>query len=176
VTSVALLRGINVGGQNKVEMSRLKAAIERLGASKVRTYINSGNVIYADPEPSVGEIEDALEEEFGWRIKVLVRDRRAMESTAQAIPETWVTDSTMRCDVLFLSDDLNMPEVIDGLPAKAGIDNLLYVNGAIIWQVDTADLNRSGRTKIIGGHLYRQSTVRNANTVRKLVELMRDPG
>jgi uncharacterized protein (DUF1697 family) len=173
---VALLRGINVGGQNKVEMPRLKATIERLGASKVRTYINSGNVIYSDHEPSVGEIEDALEEEFGWKIKVLVRDRSAMESTAAAIPENWVTDSTMRCDVLFLSDDLNQPEVIDSLPAKAGIDNIVYVDGAVIWQVDTVHINRSGRTRIIGGQLYRQSTVRNANTVRKLVEMMRNPG
>jgi uncharacterized protein (DUF1697 family) len=154
-------------------MPRLRAVFEGLGLEEVSTYINTGNVIYAGGEPTPGEIEDALEREFGWRIRVLVRTREAIDRTVTAIPGEWRTDATMRCDVLFIPDTLNHPSVLGDLPAKPGVDSLLYVDGAVIWQVDAVDLNRSGRTRIIGGHLYKESTVRNANTVRKLAELMK---
>jgi uncharacterized protein (DUF1697 family) len=78
----------------------------------------------------------------------------------------------MRCDVLFLSPENDKPSIIDDLPVKVGVDNLIYVGGAVIWQVDAVDLNRSGRSRIVGGRLYKGSTVRNANTVRKLVAMM----
>jgi uncharacterized protein (DUF1697 family) len=155
-------------------MPRLRAVFEGLGLEAVRTYINTGNVIFAGDEVTPGEIEDVLEREFGWRIRVLVRTREAVHRTASAIPGEWRTDATMRCDVLFLSDASNHPSVLEDLPAKPGVDNLLYVDGAVIWHVNAADLNRSGRTRIIGGRLYKESTVRNANTVRKLAELMRE--
>jgi uncharacterized protein (DUF1697 family) len=176
MTYVALLRGINVGGNKKVEMPRLRATFERLGFGDVRTYINSGNVVFTATESERGRlvhaIEDAIEEDFGMPIKVLVRDREALEKTANAIPDDWVTDSTMRCDVLFLSDDDHRPSIVDELPIKEGIDQAIYVDGAVIWHVDAANINRSGRTRIIGGRLYQASTVRNANTVRKLVSMM----
>lgn len=74
---VALLRGINVGGKNRVEMARLRETISRAGADDVRTYIASGNVLFADSRPRgeiVGVLERAIEEEFGLSLKVLVRD------------------------------------------------------------------------------------------------------
>ena len=69
---VALLRGINVGGNSKVEMPRLKSTFERLGFTKVVTYINSGNVIFYDDARTsaqiVVDIEKGIQEYFGFAI------------------------------------------------------------------------------------------------------------
>ncbi len=168
---VALLRGINVGGKNKVEMPRLKKGFEALGMTSVRTYINTGNVVFEDPrglEPS--DFEELIRREFRLEIRVLVKDQTAMTRIAEAIPEEWVNDSTMRCDVMFLWDD--RASILNELPARNGIDAVRYVPGAVIWQVDRTNLARSGMSKLVGTARYRAMTVRNANTVRKLVELM----
>lgn len=175
---VALLRGINVGGKNKVEMSRLRATFEDLGLSHVSTYINSGNVIFSEDDRSgdslVASIEEAIADEFGLSLKVLLRDLDTMAATEDALPPTWTNDATMKTDVMFLwVDD---PSVIDALPVREGVDDVVYAPGAIVWRVDRANLNRSGMSKIVGSKLYREMTIRNCNTVRRLVERMREAG
>ncbi|MDG0793718.1 DUF1697 domain-containing protein [Cohnella ginsengisoli] len=65
---IALLRGINVGGNNKIKMAELKAACERLGLEAVRTYIQSGNIVFRSDrsEEALREmIEATLQNEFG---------------------------------------------------------------------------------------------------------------
>ena len=171
---VALLRGINVGGKNKVEMSRLKASFESVGATQVRTYINSGNVLFADrrkPAKLTPLLEEAIAAEFGYAVKVLLRDRAAFADTAKAIPPAWKDDSTMRCYVMFLWEDVDTPHVVNELTIKRDIDEVRYVPGAIIWRVDRANLTRSGMMRLTSSYLYRSMTIRNCNTVRKLDEL-----
>jgi uncharacterized protein (DUF1697 family) len=174
---VALLRGINVGGKNKVEMARLREVFQREGLADVRTYINSGNVIFAESRKRatrlMSDLETAIEEQFGFPVKVLVKSLEQMEVITDAIPAAWVTDDSMRCDVMFLWQDHDRPGILSDLPVREGIDQVIYVAGAVIWQVDAINLTRSGRTKVIGGQMYKASTVRNANTTRKLTELMR---
>ena len=170
---VALLRGINVGGKKRVEMARLRESFERLGFSDVQTYINSGNVIFRhDRAPDERAIETALESEFGFEIKVVVRDRKNIQALVEALPDDWVNDATMKCDVMFLRAEVDGPEVLDQVTAKPGIDDVKYVDGALLWRVDRPDVTRSGMTKIVGTDLYKRMTVRNCNTVRKLAALM----
>lgn len=176
MTYLALLRGVNVGGKNKVEMSRLKTAFEGQGLTRVRTYINSGNVIFADnrrrPARLTTLLEETIAHEFGFPVQVLVRDIEVMRKTAKAIPPSWRDDSTMRCYVMFLWKEVDDPAVLDGLAIKEDIDDVKYVPGAIIWRVDRDVLTRSGMTKLTSDALYRSMTIRSANTVRKLVDLM----
>ena len=170
---VALLRGINVGGKKRVEMARLRESFERMGFSDVRTYINSGNVIFRhDRAPGEKTIEKALESDFGFEIKVVVRDRRSIEAVTEALPDDWVNDATMKCDVMFLWAEVDGPEVLDQVTVKPGIDDVKYVNGALLWRVDRPDVTRSGMTKIVGTDLYKRMTIRNCNTVRKLAALI----
>jgi uncharacterized protein (DUF1697 family) len=72
VVYVALLRGINVGGKNKMEMARLKATFESAGMKDVTTYINSGNVVFTDnrrkPATINRTLEKAIEADFGFAI------------------------------------------------------------------------------------------------------------
>lgn len=75
---VALLRGINFGGNNKVEMKKLKTTLELLGFANVVTYINSGNIIFEELSKKqnviVSEIERATRQDFQLEIKVLIRN------------------------------------------------------------------------------------------------------
>ena len=174
---VALLRGINVGGNRKVEMSRLKEIFEGVGTNNVRTYINSGNVIFTDerrPGDLDAVLEKAIEEEFGFHVEVLLRDLDAMRSLVDAIPSEWVNDKTQRTDVWFLWDDHDTPEVMDGLTIKDGIDEVFYVPGAVVWCADGEKLTRSGRGRVIGTKLYKSLTARNVNSVRKIHSLMEE--
>jgi uncharacterized protein (DUF1697 family) len=172
---VALLRGINVGGNNRVDMARLKAVFTKLSYTDVKSYINSGNIIFTSHKNSlsqVSRIEEAIEQEFGFRVHVVVRDHSNIAAVDKAIPASWVNDSTMKTDVMFLWDDIDSAEVLDQLTIKPDIDAVKYVSGAIIWRVDRKNVTKSGLLKIIGTDLYKKMTIRNVNTVRKLHNLM----
>ena len=173
---VALLRGINVGGKNKVEMRKLKATFEGAGMGKVITYINSGNVVFTDnrrkPPRIISILEEAIANDFGLEIKVLVRDLPAIRTLLKALPKHWTNDATMRCDVMFLWERFDRKDVLEELTIKPEIEDVKYVPGAIIWRVDRSNMPRSRIYKMIGTDLYRGMTIRNCNTVRKLAELM----
>lgn len=173
---VALLRGINVGGKIKMEMARLKATFEAAGMKGVTTYINSGNVVFDDNRRKAATItktlEKAIEADFGFAIKVLVRDLPTIRKILKALPDSWTNDSKMRCDVFFLWESFDKKDVLDELKWKPEIEDLVYVPGAVIWRIDRANVNRSRLQKMIGTDLYRGMTIRNCNTVRRLGELM----
>ncbi|KOP68152.1 hypothetical protein AMS62_25050 [Bacillus sp. FJAT-18019] len=173
---VALLRGINVGGNNKIDMKQLKKSFEQVGMNNVVTYINSGNIVFTCHTGTKAEISRILElsiqENFGLQIKVLVLNFDDMKTIMSVLPETWTNDAKMKCDVLFLWDEINNETVLDSLAIKPDIDTVIYVSGAIIWSVDKQNLTRSGMTKIIGSNIYRKITARNVNTTRKIYDLM----
>ena len=175
---VALLRGINVGGKNKVAMKELKVVFEDAGMTDVRTYINSGNVVFSTTMRGkarlVELLEDAIEDHFGFRINVVVRDLKSMKATIKALPSKWTNDQKMKCDVMFLWDDVDRPSVIKELKIKPELEDVKYVKGAILWRVDKKDVTRSGMMRMAGTPLYKRMTIRNCNTARKLLELMED--
>lgn len=170
----ALLRGINVGGKNRVEMARLRETFQRASAADVTTYINTGNVMFRDRRPAetlVQVLEGAVEKDFGFRVKVLVREADAIIATARAVPSDWVDGPAMKCDVLFLGDGVDHPQVVDRLAVKPEMEDVVYVPGAVIWRIDREHVTRSGMMRLTKTDLYRQVTIRSINTVRKLAEL-----
>ena len=173
---VALLRGVNVGGANKVDMKELKSVFESNGMESVRTYINSGNVIFSTKGRGLRKIGSLLEEviagQFGFAVKVVVRDIGGLRTIVNAIPRAWTNDRTMRCDVIFLADEVNRPSIVNRLRYRPEIEDVRYVRGALIWRIDRKHASRSGLTKLVGTPIYKQITIRNCNTARKLLELM----
>lgn len=172
---VALLRGINVGGNNKIEMKKLKITFERLGCSNVITYINSGNIIFEDHQRNhntlTREIEDGIKEDFGLTIKVLLRDFDNILNVCSHLPEDWVKNEIMRTDVMFLWEDIDHPGIIDELRIKS-VDQVKYVSGAVLWNILDKDYTRSAMSNLAGSGIYKSMTIRNVNTVRKIYELM----
>jgi uncharacterized protein (DUF1697 family) len=175
---VALLRAVNVGGTGMVSMADLKAAFEAAGMVRVRTYINSGNIIFSsdalDREQLTDSLQAAIREAVGLDIDLQVRDEDELAAVVAAIPPDWTNDDTMRCDVVFLQPDVDRPGILEDLGPRPGVEDALYMTGAVVWRVDRENATRSRLTKIVGTKLYKRVTVRNCNTTRKLLQLMRE--
>ena len=179
MTYIAFLRGVNVGGKGIVSMAAIKEALVALGLSDVRTYINSGNVIFStrasDAQQLTARIEKALEQHTGMAINVLVIDHKTLKKMVDAIPRSWVDDKTMRTYVLLLWKELDDPGILDRLRIKPGVDELRYTPGAVVWRVDRENVGRSRMNRLVGTPLYKKITIRSANTMRKLNELTTTP-
>ncbi len=173
---LALLRGVNVGGANKVSMADLRALFETAGMTAVGTYINSGNVIFStdvgDRAQLTGLLKEAIRERAGLEIDLQLRDVEELSKIVEAIPAEWKNDKSMKCDVVFLQPDVDGAGILEKLGPRPGVEDALYVPGAVIWRVDRKDATRSRLTRIVGTPLYSRVTVRNCNTARKLLELL----
>ncbi len=175
---VALLRGINVGGNSKVDMKQLKGAFERIGFTEVRTYINSGNIIFSNTKHSESKLIQLIEaeilKEFGFEVKVVIRTQKQIEAISKTLPAEWVNNELMKCDVMFLWDEVDDESILRNLPMRKEFDDLKYIPGVVIWRVDRDKVTKSGLLKIIGTKYYKLMTIRNCNTVRKLSSLMNE--
>ena len=168
---IALLRGINAGKERRIDMKNLKAIFESLGCINVSTYINSGNVIFESKnsrENISRKVESGLKNEFDFKIPLLVKTEREMKKIADVIPVDWQNDSYQRSDVAYLFPEIDSKKTIDELPVKKEFMDIRYVKGAIYWNVDRKNYNKSHLNKIIGHKLYQLMTVRNVNTARHL--------
>lgn len=173
---IALFRGINVGGNNKVEMKKLKSLLERTGFENVVTYINSGNVIFkksgGGSEAELARIiVQAVKDEFQLDLKIVVINSNHLDAICREIPADWVKNDEMRTDVLFLWEKYDYPGVLDIIKYKE-VDNVKYVPGALVWNVREKDYTKSNMVKLVGTDLYRHITIRNVNTVRRLHEMV----
>ena len=172
---VALLRGINVGGNNKIVMSELREVIEALGFGDVSTHINTGNIIFScnslEQQVISQQIESAIETKFGFEINAIVRDYNNLKNIIEQIPESWQNDKQTKSDVMFLWPKSDNESVLSELIIK-DFDNVIYQPGAILWNVTRDDQSRSGMKKLFGTRLYKQMTIRNVNTVRNIWEIM----
>src|SRR5690242_11421437 len=107
---VALLRGINVGGNKKVPMARLRELLAELGFTAVGTLLNSGNAVFTAPETDQGEladrIETALDEQLGQSVRCLIRDRDELHAVIEANPFPEAVPDGSRYLAVFTSDPL----------------------------------------------------------------------
>ena len=175
---VALLRGVNVGGNGKVDMKQLPAVFEAAGMSRAKTYINSGNVVFEtdlDDRTAVTELlENSIERHFGIAIRVLVKSRDEIASIVAALPDDWTNDDAAKCDVFFLWPAVDRPSIVDELPSDPAIDDVRYTPGAVLRWVARKNAAKSKLTRIAGTPLYQEMTIRNCNTARKLRSLLEE--
>ena len=176
---VALVRGINVGGNHRVPKAEFQTVLESLGFKDVLIYLNSGNAVFSsESEPSTSEVQTALETHFGFPIPTLVLPANKVKAIAAAIPATWTNDtpqpdkSGQKSDVLYLFDDINSPDILQKLGHNPEIETMMYVDGAVITNVTRLNQSKGSLQKLIGTKLYSRVTIRNINTARKLCELV----
>ncbi len=170
---VALLRGINVGGNRKVEMKKLKAFFESLGCINVSTYINSGNVLFESKDKQVTilkKVNSGLKTYFGFDIPTLVKTKKEMQQISDAVPRNWQNDSAQRTDVAYVFPEIDSINILDELPLKKEFIDVRYVKGALFWNVRREDVHKSNLAKLISHRLYKFMTIRNVNTARFLAE------
>lgn len=172
-TYVALLRGINVGGKNIIPMRALATTFERLGLDAVRTYIQSGNVLFqsraADPRALEARIEAAVKKAHRCDSKVVVRSSEQLHALVRSLPRSWTKPSPVtRYYVIFLRHTIDSEDILDELPVKREIEDVTYRPGAVLWSVNVRDASRSGVAKFASTAIYKDVTIRNLNTTLKL--------
>jgi uncharacterized protein (DUF1697 family) len=173
---VALLRGINVGGKNSINMKDLKQSFEEAGIQNVVTYINSGNIIFSDTKHDRSDLVDILEDliksRFTLEIKVLLLSLDDFNRLMDKLPSNWTNDNQMKSDVLFLWDEVDQEDILSKIKIAEGIDTVFYVKGALLWSTPRDMVTKSGLVKLAGNKLYKQMTIRNVNSTRKIYQLM----
>jgi uncharacterized protein (DUF1697 family) len=168
---IALLRGINAGTLRRVEMGKLKQLFERLGYTRVSTYLNSGNILFETGQKAEEvrwRVENSLKDELGYAIPTLVKSDMELQSIINTIPAAWQNNTEQRTDVAFLFPEIDIEKTLSDLPVKRDFIRLLYVPGAVIWNLDRKNLYKSHLSKIISHPHYQLMTVRNVNTARYL--------
>ncbi|HET7696061.1 MAG TPA: DUF1697 domain-containing protein [Vicinamibacterales bacterium] len=172
----ALLRGINVGGNNMVSMKSLKENFERLAFEHVRTYINSGNVIFraADRDPRALEdrIDRMLEQQYRLTGRTVVRTKGEMVKVVAALDREDLSDPDWRCNVIFLRSTVDPRRTLKSIALQPEIERVVCCPGTWLWSARLRDLNRSAMMKLGKTPLYREMTVRNVNTTRAVLALM----
>jgi len=171
---VALLRGINVGGKHKLPMKELAGLFEAAGCSRVRTYIQSGNVVFDTPASATklsAEVERRIRERFGFEVPVVLRTAGAMRAVASANPFLGEGADEAHLHVGFLADRPT-PEAVASLdPARSEIDSFRVVGSEVYLHTPGG----MGRTKLTTDWFDRRlgttMTVRNWRTVNKLIEM-----
>ncbi len=172
---VALLRGINVGGNKKVPMADLKKMMEKMGYTNVKTLLNSGNVMFDTAEKSMPAIKKAFEAQFektfGFSSHTIIRSITEIEKLVKANPfkRIKVTPAT-RLYVTFLSDKptstLKIPyESADKLYRILSVDDSCICSVLIV----TDTKNTTDAMKILEKEYGKNVTTRNWNTVEKML-------
>lgn len=174
---VALLRGVNVGGNNIISMKSLKTSFEKMGFTDVSTYINSGNILFKakgrDARKLERKIEAMLSKEYKLGCKVVVRSFLEMASLVENLPKDWNGDSEWKYNVIFLRHSIDSEKVLEILGPKPEIEKVVYYPGTLLWSARISDFNRTTMQKLSSQKLFQDMTVRNTNTTRKLYELMK---
>jgi uncharacterized protein (DUF1697 family) len=176
-THVALLRGINVGGKNLIKMSTLQDAFEADGFVNVRTYIQSGNVLFEWPGKGgtalANRIETMLESTFGIPLVVVVRSRPQMRAIVHRAPEGFRSQAaTYRHNVIFLREPLTAREAMKSVTTKEGVDEAHVGRGVLYFSYLIARAPQSHLSRIVSLPFYKDMTIRNWNTTTKLLGLL----
>jgi len=174
---VALLRGVNVGGNNMIRMSSLKESFEALGFQKVTSYINSGNIVFQTKEVDGRKLERKIEQmmskDYKLDSKVVIRSLPEMEKLVKSLPSSWDGDNSRRYNVIFLRHPIDSEKILDDLPANTDIEEIVYRPGTLLWSAQVSEINRTNLAKLSSRKIFQDMTVRNLNTTKKLRDLMK---
>src|SRR5262249_47389357 len=170
VRYVALIRGINVGGNSIIPMMKLRAAFEDCGLKNVSTFTASGNVLFEAPR--VPTLETRLSKVLGLPIRLTLRTHTEMEAIVKDAPNGFGTKpDTFRYDVWFVMPPMTAEKVLAALEPKDGVDAVSAGDGVIYATRLIAKASQSRLTRVVGTPIYASVTIRNWNTTRKLAEL-----
>lgn len=171
-----LLRGINVGGHNKVVMKDLKEALTNLGFENVISYINSGNLIFLSSRPQQvveDEIKKLLARKYDFPIGALVINANEYQADFESPPTWWGADKALRHNALFLLpgfDQRNFEMIKSQIKEY---DQVEFRTHVILWtSTFKTDFSKSLYAKLMRFDFYQDVSIRNRNTALKLLSIL----
>ena len=173
---IALLRGINVGGKNKISMPELKAAFEETGFLDVKTYVNSGNVIFSSDIKDKSELvkisESVIADKFMLNIPVMIISVDELSEALEHAPKWWDIYKESVNHAIFVISPTSVEEVFAVVgEAKPEYEKVDYYKNVIFWAGPLKTYSKTRWSKIASSSVNSKVTIRNANTVNKLVLL-----
>ena len=175
---IAFLRGINISGKNKVSMAELKEGFEKLDFGDVKTYLNSGNVIFSgdedEDETFTNQIEVMIKKRFGLDIPVFVILRDELDDILHNAPDWWGNDNKEIYDnLIFIMPPATFAEVYNEIgEPKEGLEKIENYNEAVFWSFSRKDYQKTNWwSKTASANISAKLTIRTANTVRKIVDM-----
>ncbi|MCY4583389.1 MAG: DUF1697 domain-containing protein [Chloroflexi bacterium] len=180
-TYVALLRGINVGGKNVINMAELRHCFEVEGFGEVATYIQSGNVIFRSTLSEAGSlsarIEGMLAAAFEYQAKVVLASLPQMRAVVAEAPAGFGYRPDMhRYDALFLRSPLTATAAMEFVLTRTGVDEAWAGNGVLYFSRLIARASQSYLSRLASMPVYQSMTIRNWNTTTKLLQMMEQHG
>jgi uncharacterized protein (DUF1697 family) len=173
---VALLRGINVGGRNKVAMADLRDLFEQAGHRAVRTYIQSGNVLFESDRARADlaeHLEAELELRLGMSLVVVVRSDQQMRNIVDKAPAGFGrSPDEYHSDVIILREGLTTARAMEVVQLREGVDQVWTGTNVLYFARLSAERTRSKLSKIVGTDPYKSMTIRSWNTTTKLVAML----
>jgi uncharacterized protein (DUF1697 family) len=173
-TQILLLRGINLGPNNRIAMPRLRELLTDAGMGDVRTYLQSGNVVLSSddsPEQLARACERQIANELGLDISVIARTRDDLAEVVSRNPLGEVAENPKRYQVSFLSAQLD-PEVVEKLDALAVEPERFVAIGREAYAYHPEGVARSKLwNRLAGKSLGATATARNWATVTSLLEI-----
>jgi uncharacterized protein (DUF1697 family) len=171
---ITLLRGINVGGRNIIEMTDLKSCFESMGFTGVSTYIQSGNVLFTSGEGNktrlIKKIEQVLSERYGYISQIVLITYQELEAIVAGAPSGFGKyPDEYKYDVMFLREGLSASEILKQIPAREGVDRVWNGDSAIYFSRFGRRSSQSMMSKIITMNFYKEITIRNWNTATTLL-------
>lgn len=175
---VALLRGVNVGGKNKIPMPLLREAFEKAGFAEVSTYINSGNVLFASNEADAEVLQkkcrQAILDGFGLDIAVAVLSAKELADALAGAPAWWGRDEDAKHNAIFVIAPAGAAAVLAAVgEAKPAYERVAAFGRVIFWSAPLKTFSHTRWSKIVSvPAAYGSITIRNANTAKKLLQLV----
>lgn len=173
---IALLRGVNVGGKNKISMPVLKSVFEEIGFLDVVTYINSGNVVFSSNSQDKTELtkkcEAIITEKFMLTIPVAIVSATELSDAVLHAPEWWNIDKESIHYAIFVLSSTSVEEVFDVVgEIRPEYEQIDHHDNVIFWTAPRETFAKTRWSKIASSSVNSHVTIRNANTVNKLLLL-----
>jgi uncharacterized protein (DUF1697 family) len=176
---VVLLRGINVGGKNKLSMTALKECLEELGYENVATYINSGNVVLDSRKTDKAieaEIEKVLPSKFKLDsdlIRVLALKKVTFKALVGMRPKGFGDEpKKYHSDAIFLMRDIKVKDAVEVFDPREGVDAFWPGKGVIYHRRLSAERTKSKLNKVLATPFYKSMTIRSWQTTEKLLAML----
>jgi uncharacterized protein (DUF1697 family) len=174
---LALLRGINVSGKNIIKMAELKKLFEELNFSDVKTYIQSGNIIFNDLEKDKAKLIKKIKEKLFRKIKneinLVIITLPEISEIINEKPENFgENNAEYKYDVIFFAEPLTAEDAIKEFKPRDGVDKIFAGKKVLYFSRLKKEITKSRFSKIIESKIYQKLTIRNWNTTKKLSELV----
>lgn len=177
---LALLRGINVGGNNIIRKDQLKACFEAADCESVVTYIQSGNILFRSTEKNkpklIQRIQAELKKHLKNDIQIVIYDEEHYSKMLDASHSDWGKSTDKRHNALFLLNEISPKEAQELLPKiNEKYEEVSLYKGVIFWSCSKEHYSKTAYTKeLIKSPLYKSVTIRNSNTSLKLKDLFQE--